>query len=40
VRDATKGLEQWREAVGCQDVHKVRLQTFAIVIMVELDGRA
>ena len=33
-RDATKGLEQWREAVGCQDARKVRLETFAIVIMV------
>ena len=36
-RDATKGLEQWREAVGCQDVRNVRLQTFAIVVMVELE---
>jgi len=39
-RDATKSLEQWREAVGCQDARKVRLETFAIVIIVELDGRA
>jgi hypothetical protein len=36
-REATEGLEQMRQVVGFQDLGEVRLQMFAIVVVVELE---
>ena len=35
--EATKGLEQMRRVVGCQDLREVRLRMFTSVVMVELE---
>jgi hypothetical protein len=35
--EATKGLEQMRQVVGCQDLREVRLRMFTSVVMVELE---